>query len=332
MADVAVVAHSRKSFGGGLPELRRILAAEGVTDPLWYEVTKSRRAPKFARKAAARGVGLVFVWGGDGTVQRCIDALAGTGTAVAILPAGTANLLAANLEVPHQLTEAVQVGLRGDRRRLDTGSVNGERFAVMAGAGFDARMIADADRGAKDRLGRTAYVVTGIRNLRAHRVRATVAVDGKPFFNGKVSCVLAANVAKTLGGVEAFPQAQPDDGRLELGLVTAGDPVEWARTFGRLALGHAEQSPFVKVTQGKKFRIRFDQKVRFELDGGARRAGKKLRIKVHPGSVTVCVPPGTSDERAAAGSLSTVDGHGERPAPTLARSRIRAVSSVHNAW
>ncbi len=165
MADVAVVAHSRKSFGGGLPELREILAREGVTDPLWYEVKKSRRAPKYARRAAAKGADVMFVWGGDGTVQRCIDAVAGTDTAVAILPAGTANLLAANLNVPHDLAEAVQVGLHGDRRRLDTGSVNGERFTVMAGAGFDARMIADADRGMKDRLGRAAYVVTGIRNL-----------------------------------------------------------------------------------------------------------------------------------------------------------------------
>jgi len=170
--------------------------------------------------------------------------------------------------------------------------VNGERFTVMAGAGFDARMISDADRGTKDRLGRAAYVVTGIRNLGARRVRTTVEVDGKRFFKGKVSCVLTANVGKILGGVEAFPQAQPDDGRLELGVVTARNPVQWARTFGRLALGHPERSPFAKVTQGKKFRIRFDEKVRFELDGGARPASKKLRIKVHPSSVTVCVPPG----------------------------------------
>jgi diacylglycerol kinase (ATP) len=233
----------------------------------------------------------MFVWGGDGTVQRCIDAVAGTDMAVAILPAGTANLLAANLGVPHDLAEAVQVGLHGDRRRLDTGSVNGERFTVMAGAGFDARMISDADGRMKDRLGRAAYVVTGIRNLAARRVRATVEVDGKRFFTGKVSCVLAANVGKILGGVEAFPQAQPDDGRLELGVVTARNPAQWARTFGRLALGHPERSPFAKVTQGKKFRIRFDQKVRFELDGGARPASKKMRIKVRPGSVTVCVPP-----------------------------------------
>jgi YegS/Rv2252/BmrU family lipid kinase len=234
---------------------------------------------------------VVFVWGGDGTVQRCIDAVAGTDTAVAILPAGTANLLAANLNVPHDLAEAVLVGLHGDRRRLDTGSVNGERFAVMAGAGFDARMIADADRGAKDRLGRAAYVLTGMRNLSARRVTVAIDVDGKRFFKGKASCVLAANVGKILGGVEAFPQARPDDGCLELGVVTARDPVQWARTLGRLVVGHPEQSPFAEVTQGRNFRIRFDRKIAFELDGGARPPSKKLRIKVHPGSVTICVPP-----------------------------------------
>jgi diacylglycerol kinase (ATP) len=292
VADVAVVAHSRKSFGGGLSELRRILALEGVTSPLWYEVKKSRRAPKYARRAAGKGADLIFVWGGDGTVQRCIDAVTHTDTAVAILPAGTANLLAANLGVPHDLAEAVRVGLHGERRRLDTGSVNGEHFTVMAGAGFDARMISDADRGTKDRLGRAAYIFTGIRNLGARRVTATIKVDGKRFFKGKVSCVLTANVGRILGGIEAFPQAQPDDGHLELGVTTARNPVQWARTFGRLALGHPEQSPFTRVTQGRKFNIRFGEKVRFELDGGARPATKKLRIKVHPRSVTVCVPPG----------------------------------------
>ena len=198
-------------------------------------MSKSRRAPEYARRAAAKGADVLFVWGGDGTVQRCIDAVAGTDTAVAILPAGTANLLAANLRIPHDLAEAVRVGLHGDRRRLDTGSVNGERFTVMAGAGFDARMISDADRSTKDRLGRAAYVVTGVRNLGARRVKATVEVDGTPFYKGKVSCVLAANVGKILGGIEAFPEAQPDDGRLELGVVTAGNPVQWARTFARLA-------------------------------------------------------------------------------------------------
>ncbi|MGD0699446.1 MAG: hypothetical protein ABSA02_06145 [Trebonia sp.] len=122
-------------------------------------------------------------------------------------------------------------------------------------------------------------------------MRASIKVDGERFFKGKVSCVLTANVGKILGGVEAFPQAQPDDGRLELGVVTARNPIQWARTFGRIATGHPDQSPFAEVTTGKRFRVRFDRKVIFELDGGARPASKTLRIKVRPHSVTVCVPP-----------------------------------------
>ncbi|HSZ44532.1 MAG TPA: diacylglycerol kinase family protein [Streptosporangiaceae bacterium] len=290
MSKVAVLAHARKSFGGGLPELREVLAREGVTDPLWYEVKKSRRAPKRARLAAAEGADLIFVWGGDGMVQRCLDAVAGTATAVAILPAGTANLLATNLHVPDDLGEAVRVGLHGNRRELDTGSVNGEHFAVMAGAGFDARMIAGADRTMKDRLGRAAYLYTGARSLFAHRVMASVEADGRPFFEGRVSLVLAANVGTILGGVEAFTAAEPDDGLLELAVVTARNPVDWARTFGRVALRRAERSPFVEMTRGRSFRIRFDRKLRYEVDGGIRPAARDLRIDVCPRSVTVCVP------------------------------------------
>jgi diacylglycerol kinase family enzyme len=290
MSKVAVLAHARKSFGGGLRELREVLAREGVTDPLWYEVKKSRRAPKRARLAAAEGADLIFVWGGDGMVQRCLDAVAGTATAVAILPAGTANLLATNLHVPDDLGEAVRVGLHGNRRELDTGSVNGEHFAVMAGAGFDARMIAGADRTMKDRLGRAAYLYTGARSLFAHRVMASVEADGRPFFEGRVSLVLAANVGTILGGVEAFTAAEPDDGLLELAVVTARNPIDWARTFGRVALRRAERSPFVEMTRGRSFRIRFDRKLRYEVDGGIRPAARDLRIDVCPRSVTVCVP------------------------------------------
>ena len=291
MANVAVVAHARKSFGGGLPELRKVLADEGVTDPHWYEVRKSKHAPDGARRALERGADLIFVWGGDGTVQRCIDALAGTGAAVAILPAGTANLLAGNLDIPTgDVAEAVRIGLHGRHRPLDTGTVNGEHFAVMAGAGFDARMIAEADRAMKDRLGRVAYLYTGARNLAARRVKATVDVDGERFFEGRLSCVLAGNVGRVLGGIEAFAGARPDDGLLELGVVTAKNPAEWARTLGRLALGRAEKSPFVEATRGEEFRIRFASKLPYELDGGARGKLRQMRIEVKPRSVTVCVP------------------------------------------
>ena len=291
MTTVAVVAHTGKTLGGGLDELRSVLAEHGVSDPIWYEVDKSRKAPKKARRAFDRGADVIFVWGGDGSVQRCIDALAGRGAVLAILPAGTANLLATNLEVPKDLAEAVRIGLSGDRRALDTGTVNGEHFAVMAGAGFDALMIKDADRGMKDRVGRVAYLWTGARHLSAQRVKAKIDVDGKRFFTGSVSCVLVGNVSKVLGGIEAFSGASPEDGLLELGVVTAKNPVQWTRTLGRVALGSGEKSKYVEVTRGKRFRVRFDKKFPYELDGGARSAVRDLRVKVRPGSITVCVPP-----------------------------------------
>jgi diacylglycerol kinase family enzyme len=290
MTTIAVVAHAGKSLGGGLGELREVLFREGHPEPLWYEVAKSRQAPDCAREAMAAGADVVFVWGGDGTVQRCIDALAGKGAVIAILPAGTANLLATNLEIPLNLDGAVEVGLRGERRALDTGTVNGEHFAVMAGAGLDALMIKDADGGMKDQLGRMAYIWTGAKNLSADPMMAVVEVEGRRFFKGLVSCVLIGNVSKVLGGVAPFAGARPDDGLLEMGVVTAKSRVQWLRTLGRVAMGRGEKSPFVEVTRGTSMKVRFAQPFAYELDGGPRAATKKLRIKVHSGSITVCVP------------------------------------------
>ena len=145
MTRVGVIAHGGKTLGGGLPELRRTLERHGVVDPFWSVVPKSRKAPKQVRRELDAGVDLVFAWGGDGMVQRCVDVVAGTDAALAIIPAGTANLLASNLGIPKDLEAAVEVGLSGERLKLDVGRVNGEGFAVMAGAGFDAQMIADAD-------------------------------------------------------------------------------------------------------------------------------------------------------------------------------------------
>src|SRR5947209_17589483 len=115
--NVAVIAHTVKTLGGGLGELRKLLASAGIENPGWYEVPKSRKAPKKARRVRKAGVDLVFVWGGDGMVQRCVDVFAGSDLPVAILPAGTANLFASNLGIPADLPRAVRTGLAGGRAR-----------------------------------------------------------------------------------------------------------------------------------------------------------------------------------------------------------------------
>jgi YegS/Rv2252/BmrU family lipid kinase len=288
--NVAVVAHRDKSLGDGLPGLRRSLEQRGIPTPLWLEVAKSKKAPKQVTYALEQGADLIFAWGGDGLVQRCLDVMAGTDAVLAIVPAGTANLLATNLGIPKHIEEAVEVGLAGERRRLDVGRLNGERFAVMAGAGFDASMIREADGALKDHFGRAAYIWTGAQATRAKPFKARISIDGDAWFRGKASCILVGNVGHLFGGVEVFDRARPDDGRLDIGVVTANGVVQWGRTLARTATGKPERSPFVRVTSGRAIDVKLDRKVLYELDGGDRTKTKTLKVRVEPKAVTVCVP------------------------------------------
>jgi YegS/Rv2252/BmrU family lipid kinase len=292
MTSVGVVAHAKKRMGGGLAELRKVLAEYGIADVPWREVPKSKRVPEHVDELVDEGVDLLFVWGGDGTVQRAIDAVAGKPVTLAILPAGTANLLATNLGLPDDLEACVRIGLDGARRGLDVGKINGERFAVMAGAGLDAMMIRAADAGLKDRVGRIAYVWTGAKNVQMEPVEMSIEVDGSRWFEGDASLVLVGNVGDVLGGLSVFPDADPDDGVLDLGVVTADGAWEWARTLGRAVVGDASASPFVKTTTGRSFDVRLASPMPYQLDGGHRKATKRLRIKVRPSAITVCVPEG----------------------------------------
>lgn len=299
MVNVAVVAHAGKTLGGGLPELRRVLEAQGVADPFWCEVPKSRKAPAQVRRALDDGAELIVAWGGDGMVQRCVDVLAGSEVALAIIPAGTANLFATNLGIPSDIEGAVAVGLHGARRRVDLGRFNGERFAVMAGAGFDAAMIRDAADGSlKERLGRVAYVWTGSENLRSKPFRADIEVDGANWYKGKASCILVGNVGELFGGVEVFEDAHPDDGLLEVGVVTAEGLLAWSEVLARAAFGTASKSRLAHTTKARSVQVKLKQKVLYELDGGDRSKVKAFKVKVEPAAITVCVPHNGSGERA----------------------------------
>ena len=287
---LGVIVHSNKTFGGGLDELRSTLAAAGYSDPIWYEVAKSSSAHKAVRKALDKGAKLLFVWGGDGMVQRCIDALRGHDVALAILPAGTGNLLATDLGIPKDIARAVEIGLKGRRRKLDVGVVNGERFAVMAGSGFDAIMIRGTDSAEKDALGRLAYFRSGVKAMRARSVRMSVRLDGAMWFKGKASCVLVGNIGRATGGIQVFDDASPSDGVLNIGVVTAKNVWGWLRVFLEVATDRRGTSHLLKKASAREIIVKLRRKRPYELDGGVRPATKKLKIRVRPGAVTVCVP------------------------------------------
>lgn len=287
---IAVVAHRKKTLGGGLSELRELLHKSGYPEPFWQEVSKSRFAPKAARRAVEHGADLIFVWGGDGTIQRCVDALATKPVTLALLPAGTANLLATNLEIPIDLEQAVEIGLTGDSRKLDVGVLNGHRFAVMGGVGLDAIIMENADGTAKEHFGRLAYIWSGLGAIRKKSKDVKVQIDGKPWFKGKASCILIGQMNSIGAGLTVFPDASPDDGLLEVGVITAKSFRDWSRLAIRLAVGQPEKSPLTKMSRGTDIEIKFNTPMRFEVDGGARKSRKKHVATIEPGAITVKVP------------------------------------------
>jgi diacylglycerol kinase (ATP) len=292
---LGVVAHEKKVLGGGLEELRSALAELGHADPPWVEVPKSKKAPKAVRRLVEdEHVDRLLVWGGDGTVRRCVNTVIREkyDVDVAVLPAGTANLLARNLDIPIDLRGSVDVAVNGAARPMDVGRMNGEHFTVMAGTGFDALLMKEADdSGMKDRYGRLGYIWAGVRHRDLDAADAVVTVDGTPWYSGRASSVLIANVGTITGGLQAFPDADPTDGLLEVGIVSAQSATQWVRVLASAAVHRAEQSRFTEVTRGERIEVRLDRTLPWQVDGGDRKRTDTFEVRCLAGAVRICWTP-----------------------------------------
>ncbi len=299
---IGVVVNEGKELGEGLEMLRAVLAEHGHADPPWYEVPKSKKAPKKIRTLVEdEGVDRVLMWGGDGTVRRAINTILADDLGdieIGILPAGTGNLLATNLGIPIDLRAAAEIAICGEARPIDVGSVNGNHFAVMAGTGFDALMIAEADDAElKDRFGRFGYVWAGVRNAEVPPAHAEVRVDGEAWYAGDATCVLVANVPTILGGVTAFPDASMTDGRLDVGVVKARSRSEWARLLGRAITRRPERSPLAEMTSFSRLEVSLDRTLPWEVDGGDRDRADHYEITCKPDAIRICQPRAETHEQ-----------------------------------
>lgn len=290
---IAVVEHATKVKAAVRTELRAALTAAGL-DAAWHRIAKAKRATAAVRAAIDDGADVVVVCGGDGTVRAASQALVGTDTAMAVVPAGTANLFATGLGLPTSPTEVVDLVTSGARSTIDSAVCNDLTFNVMAGTGFDAAMIEAADA-SKDRLGVLAYVRAGVSNARSRTAfEVDVRVDGTKFFSGPATCILVGNLGRLKGGVHAFPDASPTDGRLDVAVVTAEGWRDWAALMVRTIRKRQHASPDAHLTQGTEIDARLDGKHRFELDGGGKGTAKRLQFAVRPMSLTLCARPRTS--------------------------------------
>ena len=176
----------------------------------------------------------------------------------------------------------------GERRTIDTGTCNGLTFNIMAGTGFDAAMIDSADDD-KERLGMVAYLRAGVKQAREREAfEMRVKIDDKRVFEGSASCVLVGNIGTLKGGVEAFPDASPTDGILDVAVVTATGLKAWAGLMVSAVRGRQHLSGHAQLWTGRSISVRTDSKHRFELDGGVKGTAKKFEFEVVPRSLIVC--------------------------------------------
>jgi diacylglycerol kinase (ATP) len=290
---------------------------EGWHKSIWLETTEDEPGAEQARQAVADGADVVIAAGGDGTVRAVAEGLRGTDAAIALLPAGTGNLLARNLDmILTHMADSVDLAFSGRDRRIDMGVVELDRadgsteehsFLVMAGFGLDAKMIANARPELKKRLGWLAYVDAIARALRdTDRVRMRVRVDGGEEHSASVHTLIAGNCGALPGNVLLLPDAEIDDGLFDIVTLRPEGFFGWAQIWGKITwengvlrrsgsvgrklAGMAREVRALRYYRAKQLEVRLERPEEFELDGDEFGEVIGFRLRVDPDSLAVRVP------------------------------------------
>lgn len=288
------------------------LAAAGWPAPAWLETTADDPGTGQARQAVADGAEVVFVCGGDGTVRSVLSELAGTDVAVALLPAGTGNLLALNLGLPDDPAAVVRLAVQRGRRLLDLGVVEGQLFAVMAGMGFDAAMMQSTSPRVKARIGSPTYVLSAAQHLLDRPMAVQVRVDDGPVLRREARTVLISNVGRLQGGVRLLPQAEPDSGVLDVAILAPRHLGHWA-ALALAVLLRRPRVPRMEVLRGRRISVTSDRVQPRELDGDVITPARTLEVTVRQAAVWLCVEAPTDVTDLTQGAEGM---HGGKPPPS----------------
>ncbi|SLM03493.1 MULTISPECIES: diacylglycerol kinase family protein [unclassified Actinoplanes] len=274
--------------------LRTTLAKAGWPEPAWFETTPEDPGRGQAKRAVAEGAELVFACGGDGTVTAVVTALTGTDVALAVLPAGTGNLLAANLGLGTDPATGLQVALEGGRRRIDVGVIGDQCFVVMAGMGFDAMMLQDTSEKAKKHIGWPAYLVGAAKHLLDRPMRVRIRLDGGAPMPRRPRTVIVGNVGRLQGGVRLLKRAAPDDGQLDVAIISPNNLFHWLQLAAGVA-SRRERVPLMETFTASRVEIYSNRAQPRQLDGDLIAPGKAMKISVRHRALLLCVPQPDAD-------------------------------------
>ncbi len=234
-----------------------------------FIITKSRGHAGEVAAANANDYDAIFALGGDGTAVEIIGALAPNGPPVGVLPGGTGNLLARALGIPMGVSRAVKTLVQGDESRFDLGRLgDGTRFAIGAGVGIDASMIAGTSREWKRRAGVLAYMVAGASHaLRRRRFTARVTVDGATLTRD-AAAVLVANFGVLLNGLVTLGDGiRHDDGKLDVCIFDPLSVIDAIRIARKLLFRDFSADPAMAYMQGRHVKVETDPALPVQADG-----------------------------------------------------------------
>jgi diacylglycerol kinase family enzyme len=247
-----------------------------------------------AQGAALDGVDLVVAAGGDGTVRGCAEGLAETGVPLAIVPHGTANLLARSLGIPGHPKSALDIALDPDGTRadrtIDLAVADGTPFTAMAGLGLDAAVVAGTRL--KHQFGWFAYALSGALHLALPPARFRITLDDGEPVERYARSVVVGNSGMLPGGFTLLPDARLDDGLLDVGVLAPHGPFGWTRVASRVLELSQHQDRMLERFQARKVEISTTALLPREVDGEVIEPGHRLTIKVAPKALVVRVPSG----------------------------------------
>ncbi len=267
----------------------------GWTEPTWQYTTIEDPGTGMAEKAAVSGADLVIVCGGDGTVREVCAELAGTGIPVGIIPAGTGNLLARNLDVPLYIRAAIDVALNGQDRAIDLVKVGGDgiedtHFMVMAGMGFDAAIMEGVNEEIKKKIGWVAYVVSGLRSLMFPAIKVEIQIDDEEPSVHRARTVVVGNVGFLQAGMPLLPDATIDDGILDVVIIHPRQFLSWITVASRVLRKSSVVDETLDRRTGSRVRVKASAPTPRQLDGDSIGEGRELWMECIHGRLLVRVP------------------------------------------
>jgi len=249
---------------------------------------RPRHAAALAAQALADGIDTIVAVGGDGTMNEIASVLVGTPATLGLVPCGSGDGLGRHLGIHGPITRALAILEQGHIRRIDTGLADGHPFFTAAGLGFEAYVAQRFNL--LDRRGLPGYLATSARALLQYLPDEYTVVHGDVRERLRAFTLAVANTNQYGNGARIAPQAQVDDGLLDLTAVPPIGPLNALPLLVRLFRGSVDRVHGVVTRRAAHFVVERASAGPIHTDGELHQTGRVVEFTVKPASLSILAP------------------------------------------